>query len=256
MKEIKVENISNSITAEGIDVSSYSGDVVSVISWPRSGNHWMRFLLGTYIHKKTDWDNISSIAPMVYHINENDIKELPIPKIVGYHESHRVHFDTSKTIYLYRDPRDVIVSKYYYDRKMGNNGNALLEDYVNKFCYGSISAFGGWEEHVKSWVDCADVNMSYENMLKDTESSLELVLGAIEIDISIGKIEETVKWCSFDNMRKLEDAQGWVWDDRAEKDIKFMRKGKSRQWEDELTERQVKKVESRFGDLMQRLGYV
>lgn len=53
-------------------------------------------------------------------------------------------------------------------------------------------------------------------------------------------------------MKRLEKEQGHL-KQKSEKDIDFLRKGKSKQWEDFLSDEQKEIMEDNYGDLMKRL---
>lgn len=237
------------------NIKKESSDIF-VNSFPKAGNYWLRFLLGTYLHEKIDWNNVSKIAPMTYNTTKKRLKSLPRPRIMGNHEKYSNSFPKINTIYLYRDPRDVVISKYFYDLKMGNTEKEF-DEYFDYFLREGSDWIGSWKEHVKNGLFRADIQVSYEDLLEDTSKKLKEILTLLNLDIDQEKIKEAVEWCSFENMKKLEEKQGWIDEKEAKrKNIKFMRKGTSRQWEDFLTKRQQEKMEDSFEEIMRKLDYI
>src|ERR671925_279845 len=87
-------------------------DDVFLVSYPRSGNTWTRFLIANLIYpsEPVNFANIESRVPEIYLWRDRDLRKLSRPRILKSHE----YFDPryKKTIYIARDPRDVAVSVY------------------------------------------------------------------------------------------------------------------------------------------------
>ena len=73
-------------------------------------------------------------------------------------------------------------------------------------------------------------------------------------------LKNILKSTSFDQMHALEKTGGFVesrrYFSKNNKTEYFFRKGTEKQWEKELTKRQLVKIESSFGPTMRELGYL
>jgi len=90
-------------------VTVFSDDVF-LVSYPRSGNTWTRFLLGNLIDQKDPltFSNIESRIPEIYFNNDRFLRQLPRPRLLKSHECFQPHYP--HVIYIVRDPRDVEIS--------------------------------------------------------------------------------------------------------------------------------------------------
>src|SRR5215470_5689419 len=95
-------------------------DDVFLVSYPRSGNTWTRFLLGNliYQHEPVTFSNVESRIPEIYFNPDRAMRRLPRPRILKSHECFQPQY--RRVIYIVRDPRDVAVSYYHHNVKARN----------------------------------------------------------------------------------------------------------------------------------------
>ena len=107
-------------------------DDTFLVSYPRSGNTWTRFLIANLVHpeKNVSFKNIEKLIPDTSSQSNQALKRTPRPRIIKTHQ----YFDHRypKTIYIVRDPRDIALSYYDFQRKyMQINNDYPLERYVD-----------------------------------------------------------------------------------------------------------------------------
>ena len=91
---------------------------IFLVSYPRSGNTWLRFVLGTYISgENVDWINLEYIFPDIYKCSEDFLSKLQSPRYIKSHHPYDSRYN--KIVYVVRDPRDVLVSYYFWHVKFG-----------------------------------------------------------------------------------------------------------------------------------------
>src|ERR1700688_3546261 len=95
-------------------------DDVFLVSYPRSGNTWTRFLISNLIYQEepTTFANIEKRIPEIYFNADHAMRKLPRPRILKSHECFQPHY--KHVICIVRDPRDVAVSFYHHNVKAGN----------------------------------------------------------------------------------------------------------------------------------------
>jgi len=240
-------------------------DDTFVVSYPRSGNTWTRFLIGNLVHPDTDvtFTNIETLIPDTSSQSNRALKRTPRPRIIKTHE----YFDHRypKTIYIVRDPRDVALSYYDFQRKYRQIEDGYpLKQYVDDFVHGRLISrdWGTWAENVASWISTRAnqqgfLLLRYEDMMHDTVKELARVADFLGIEPTPDRLRQAIERSSADRMRALEKAEEnqWVATRKHRKDIPFVRVAKSGGWRQSLPETCVQKIEDAWGDIMTKVGY-
>ncbi len=255
--------------ALGIDIAGRNfavyPDDTFVVSYPRSGNTWTRFLIANLVHpeKEVSFANIEQLIPDTSSQSNRALKATPRPRIIKTHE----YFDHRypKTIYIVRDPRDVALSYYDFQRKYMQIDDAYpLEQYVDDFVSGKLVSigWGTWGENVASWIYTRGKRdnfllMRYEDMMKNTERELARISEFLNIPLEPQRLKRAIESSSADRMRALEKLQedNWVATKNRRKDIPFVRVAKSGGWHSALPASCVQQIENAWGGLMTPLGY-
>jgi hypothetical protein len=240
-------------------------DDTFVVSYPRSGNTWTRFLIANLVHpdQSVSFTNIEKLIPDTSSQSNRALKATPRPRIIKTHQyfDHRY----GKVIYIVRDPRDVALSYYDFQRKyMQIDDSYPLERYVDDFVNGRlISAdWGTWSENVASWIFTRGKRkefllLRYEDMMNDTSRELARIATSMGIDPQPDRLQKAIELSSADRMRELEklESDQWIATRKRRKDIPFVRVAKSGGWRVSLPESCIHQIETAWGELMTTLGY-
>jgi hypothetical protein len=245
-------------------------DDVFVVSYPRSGNTWTRFLIGNLIYPNdpVTFSNIESRVPEIYFNGDRFLRQLPRPRVLKSHECFQPHYP--RVIYIVRDPRDVAISSYHHNVKARN----IPDDYpvagfVPDFIAGRFDPrFGSWRDSVLSWTAVRKDNpqflmLRYEDMKADPASELRQVVAFLErcsfrkIDSSAEALQRAIELSSPERMRALEkqEAGNWVLTKGTRPDKPFVRSATAGSWKSQLDAKSVAAIESAWGDVMQSMGY-
>ena len=238
-------------------------DDTFLVSYPKLGNTWVRFLLANLIHpnETVGFANINQLLPAPGVLSKRFLKTLPRPRILKSHEPFDVRF--RKVIYLVRDPRDVAVSEYYFDRKKRYIAPEMtLEQFIKPFLAGETSSYGSWWEHAASWIgprygNPAFLLVRYEDLLTDPIGKTAKIAEFLGIKADEERLRAAVERSSADRMRKLEqqDADKWTGTKNTRKEIPFVRSAKSGGWKESLPRPLVEEIEVAWFPLMNFLGY-
>jgi estrone sulfotransferase len=245
-------------------------DDVFLVSYPRSGNTWTRFLLGNLLYPDAPvtFSNIESRIPEIYFNRDRVLRALPRPRMLKSHESFQPHYP--HVIYVVRDPRDVAISFYHHNVKARNIPDDYpMTSFVPRFVAGEFDQkFGSWRDNVLSWVSLRGENpnfmmLRYEEMKRDTAGALLQVVAFLEhcsfrkIDSSPEALQRATELSSPERMRTLEkeEAASWVLTKSTRSDKPFVRTAKAGGWKSQLARESVEAIESAWADLMQNLGY-
>jgi hypothetical protein len=238
-------------------------DDVFLVSFPKSGNTWTRFLVANLLHPEcpASFANIYKLVPDPEGTPKRHFDRMPRPRFIKSHTC----FDPAypRLIYIVRDPRDVALSQYHYHRKRRVIDDQYpLEAFVARFIAGETCDYGSWAENVSTWLvtrrnDSRFLLLRYEDMIADTAHELGKIASFIGIAASREQLLTAVERSSADNMRKLEKMQSHIssMTKRSRQDLPFVRSASKGGWRTNLPESLVAKIEAAWGPLMQSLGY-
>jgi hypothetical protein len=250
----------------GRNVTVLPGDVF-IVSYPKSGNTWTRFLVGNLIYQDEPitFANVESRLPSLYVHPDRKLRKLP--RILKSHDCFDPRYRT--VIYIVRDPRDVLVSAYHYAVKLGIvPENWGVEKFVPALLDGSFESgvlvnprWGSWHDNIASWLAMKDnrkfLLLRYEDMLDDPERELVKVADFLGLEATPERLARAVRLSSADHMRELEKTQAAEWSltKNTRPDMAFVRKARAGTWKSELPPQTVADIEAAWGPLMRILGY-
>lgn len=168
------------------------------------------------------------------------------------------HLRHTATPYLVtvRDPRDQIISGYWYLRNRPNHPahGLALSLTLNEFLRHELNPAtaqierGDW---IRGWLEHRDAESSivvrYEDVLADTKAELAKVLTFLKFNVSTPKLDDIVARNSF--KRKAGRDPG------TEDTRSFYRKGIAGEWKELYSAEHKQLAELAFEDIIEALGY-
>jgi hypothetical protein len=190
------------------------GDVF-LVSYPKSGNTWLRFLIANAIKvhyqiaQEVNFFSILNIIPEVRG-SKNIAQAGPfgrtdIPRIIKSHSAYNPYFD--RVLLLVRDPRDVMLSYYYYlinVKQLSPHTN--LSEFIRSQKYG----IQNWKNHTKSWCFHQMSNgqiikiFRYEDFLINPAHNLSSIMECFGINLTQKSVEDALFLSSKERMKDLE----------------------------------------------------
>jgi hypothetical protein len=237
-------------------------DDTFIVSFPKSGNTWTRFLIAHLLHPEetANFSTIDWLVPESEGLTRSQLARVPRPRVMKSHEYFDPRF--RKVIYIVRDPRDVAVSQFHFFRKRRRIGDDYsIEQFVTRFVAGETSDYGSWGENVASWLVTRQNSpefllLRYEDMVARTEMELTRVASFLGVTATPERIAQTVERCSADQMRKLEGSKATASVTKnTRQDIPFVRAAGSGGWKTGLPEKSIVELETAWAPLMKWLGY-
>jgi hypothetical protein len=240
-------------------------DDTFIVSYPRSGNTWTRFLIANlvYPNDNVSFLNIEKLIPDTSSQSNRALKRIPRPRTVRTH----CYFDHryGKTIYIVRDPRDVVLSNYDFQRRHRQIEDQYpLDRYVDDFVCGRVvsAGWGTWRENVASWLYTRGwrkefLLVRYEDLLDDTVSELGRIAHFLGADANEASLRRAVELSSADRLRNPEkqEQDSRVATKNRREDVPFVGEAKAGVWKTALPPACVQQIESAWGDVMNHLGY-
>lgn len=265
-----------------------------VVSYPKSGNTWVRLVARTYCGLQPEYQGVGKlgdVATRVWHAvspipldeltmaSEMQLRPAALLNLAILHEgattlfkSHHGHFCvqdmplwkdrwTKKVVNPVRDPRDVCCSAadhfsktYEEAAEMMNDEGKVIGGGDKKDLHHVVST---WSAHVKSWLNAdKDVlTVRYEDMHAAPLQVFEEILGhVLEEDIDTGLLEKAVETCRFERLQKKEEKEGF--EESVDGQERFFRRGEAGGWKDELPTEVADKIVEDHADMMQELDYI
>lgn len=239
-------------------------DDVFLVSYPKSGNTWLRFIIANLIHidhTTVSFSNIERLVPDIYKNRDQDLLQLSSPRILKSHECFDYRYP--KVIYIVRDPRDVAVSYYYYLIKVQKiTEDYPLDSWIEPFVEGKFNSwFGSWSENVESWLSTENNNKNlllirYEDMLSNSFREVSKIASFLNFNTNDENISRAINLSSARKMQKLEKQTEWQPSQNSRKDKTFIRAARSGSWKTDLSEYAVKEIENNWQSLMKKLKYL
>jgi Sulfotransferase domain len=245
-------------------------DDVYLVSYPRSGNTWTRFLVGNLLHPDdpATFANIESRVAEIYFNPDHMLRNLPRPRLLKSHEAF--HPTYPRVICIVRDPRDVAVSFYHHNVKARNIPDTYpMDEFIPRFMRAEFDPWwGSWADNVMSWIKMREgrdtfLLLRYEDMKEDSQRELLKIArflqkaGFQNVGVSREQLERAVELSSPEKMRELEkqDAGKYAQLKQTRQDKPFIRSAKAGGWKSALSEKSVALIEKDWGPIMQDLGY-
>jgi hypothetical protein len=174
--------------------------------------------------------------------------------------------NTLGAIYIVRDPRNVI-SSILYHFNLSNIEEALdfiqeeskfIGNMKNKVNYPLHTLIGSWKTNYNSWktINKNFLLVKYEDLILNPNTEFkkiaDYVTNIINIKFSEQQIKKSIKESSFENLKKLEDKNGFI---ESIKDFKnkkknFFNLGPKNNWEENLNKKHVDKIVTYFNSEM------
>jgi hypothetical protein len=242
---------------------------VYVLSFPKSGRTWYRFMIGNSLVNTFKLTNIpmndilmvkklykySNKIPVIYFLHEN------FPDWIHYQKisSNKNRFFKKRVILLVRDPRDLVVSNFYQKKyrnfkvrkgidKKVFQGN--MSDFI-RYEYGGlpniISYYNSWANNFSNHKQLLLVK--YEDIKSNPLQIMINTMQFLNCTIDESSLLKAINDSSFENMRNIEvnrllNNSRLSADNNGNEQSLKTRKGKVGSYYDELSEPDIIWMES------------
>ncbi|MEQ8361379.1 MAG: sulfotransferase domain-containing protein [Cyclobacteriaceae bacterium] len=258
-----------------IDFKEIRNDDIFLVGYPKSGNTWIRFLIGNYISNgECNFINSHLYVPgLSEHIDV--CNEMDQQRFMSTHFSYlsfkkfmRKYTRTGsgnvpKIIFIARDGRDVAVSYYYHLIKAKKIGSHVsFSEFINMFNSGDFNPFQNWNQYVLNWMDKGPKEfdfllVEYSELLENPSKQLRRMLEFSGVRVNDKMLLTAVGASSFNNMKTMEKSQSK--DHIRLKDtsssLMFVRSGESGGWKNEFSDASLKKFEKVNKKGLVKLGF-
>ncbi|XP_049903078.1 sulfotransferase family 2, cytosolic sulfotransferase 3 isoform X2 [Epinephelus moara] len=188
---------------------------VFAVTYPKSGTIWMQEILPlllnggdlTPIQTIPNWDRVPWLEEKRL---AEVVDQLPSPRAMVTHFPYHLmpasfHTSKAKVIYVMRNPKDILVSSFYFHQMAEFlEDPGTFDEFIEKFLEGKV-LFGKWTDHVKGWkdTDLGDriMYITYEEMVQDLPAALKRMSDFLGRNLSDETIQKIAEHCSFKTMK-------------------------------------------------------
>ncbi len=227
---------------------------IFLVSYPKSGNTWLRYILATAMKGKNDFsfEELETIIPDVYQ-SKTKINALTGQRIIKVHEPLFDYFP--KVIYIYRDFRDVVVSYYHYSINT-KEFKGSLKEFIHSNFYEKY--FGTWQNHIAKALEAKRNNkkiliLCYEDMLQNPELNISKILHFTELKTELSP-KQIADLCEFSNLQRIEKNKGSYFGNNS----LFFRQGEATKGHSALDQEDLNYLyaKPKVKELLKELGYL
>ena len=180
--------------------------------------------------------------------------------------------NTLGAIYLVRDPRDVLISyAKHMNQSLDETLDLVLEDDSKGNLFeGKNSVIGemrgSWSQHYNSWKYSnlkEKIIIKYEDLINNPFETFSKVINYLNylfrklsfpFETNDERIHKCIEISNFNNLKNLEKKLGFS--DNIRPGTIFFNKGETNQWQKEINDKILYKIEKKFKKEMKELNYI
>lgn len=208
-------------------------NLIPLVSYPKSGNTWMRFLLANVFKRDREesitFKNINNFTATSIFDNLDIIKQNVIengPIFIKEHADFNNidNYDFKKGIYIYRNGFDVLYSYWHFTDAQSPGLFSNIKQFSR--CYWEYC--GHWGYHVNSWIFHKNNKeifpVCYEKLIENPVEVMVEVLNFLGYNIDENIIKKAVFESDKKNMKNLSGSDEFM--KSKKKNFHFVRSGK------------------------------
>lgn len=226
---------------------------------------YQKYLSGNQQTTELSVDEICSIRPMV----QADIAAAAESTVFvkshnfqGQYKNYPLHnwSVSSGAIYVVRNPLDVVISlSHYFDYTIDEAIDYMADEMAGtpNETENVPQVITSWSLNVSSWTAEDSRNLlvlKYEDLLANPKKAFRKVESLLGLKKDPKRLMNAIKNSSFNQLKKQEQSFGFV--EKHEHANSFFRKGVANQWQQVLSEAQVKRIVDTHREQMQRFKYI
>jgi len=231
-------------------------DDILAVSFPKSGNTWVRMIYANIMRElygleEINLVNLNDLLPeyifrlQTTHENLRNMRwTYDVPRLVKTHERYIPDFENLRCIFIVRNPKDVMISYYHYEK-------AKIQSYpgdLTAFIRDSRFGIEAWIRHTESWLTnrhhlSAIEIFRYEEMKETPASHVKIILDLMGARLSDEQIDRVIERSSFEHTRRMEEKYGLGRYNEFHDSFRFTRDGSVNQWIREMNEEQIRYID-------------
>ncbi|XP_003383429.1 PREDICTED: amine sulfotransferase-like [Amphimedon queenslandica] len=238
---------------------------VFVATFPKCGTTWTQQIVKLiWSGGREDGRDVDEALPWIDVTKPHELDDMPSPRGFKTHLPYHLcpggdpRQSPAKYIYVYRNPKDTMVSNYHFSVKF------LPEDmpwsnYYKMMLSGDVY-FGNIFDHMRGWYIHKDLPnvliISYEMLKKDSFNMIKKISDFLGYQLQDDVIADITKLTSFEKMRGNELANNSWMDKYRREGAGFMRKGVIGDWKSLFSEEESIEIDEIIKEKLSDIGLV
>ncbi|XP_069124988.1 sulfotransferase 1B1-like [Argopecten irradians] len=185
-------------------------DDVFIMSYPRSGTHWLREIVSMLMKGKAEYIQNDNIDFPIELLDIRTIEQEPSPRVFYSHMPFRYlprnHVGRKgKVIGCFRNPKDVMTSAFHFFNKV--SFQVEWDEYFNVLLEGN-GPYGCWFDWREQWERVLDedtetppLTVTYEDTSRNLKRQVRRIAEYLGVPYTEKLIAEITHACEFNNMR-------------------------------------------------------
>ncbi|XP_029452311.1 amine sulfotransferase-like [Rhinatrema bivittatum] len=252
-----VTGLTSSEYIDSLEHFEIKDDDVFLVTYPKSGTIWNQQILSLIFHEghREGTENICTIdrVPWLeYNIKNMDFNQRVSPRLFSTHLPHYLvpkdlRNKKGKVIYVFRNPKDAMISFYYFHQTVAELDHTTnLDDFIEKFLTGNVPS-SSWFDHVRGWYthreDFNILFITYEEIIKDHRGAVLKLCDFLGKKLDDETVDRIVERSSFKNM-KMDPTANYETTNKGQ----FCRRGTIGNWKTIMTVAQNEKFDKILQD--------
>lgn len=236
-------------------------DDLYLVGFPKSGLTWLSALIAniglrlSHDTRRVTIFNLQDFVPDIHISQDIAIKE-PLRgfgfRVIKSHSKYNAYY--KKIFYLVRDPRDVMVSYWYFLSTQN-----LFEGRVSDLIRHPVFGIEAWAEHLDSWLSATNASVlinfiRYEDLKESPHRILKHFADLLGFEYSRSSVDVTLEEVSISRMAATEHEYS-SYNVLIPADHVFVRKGVVGDWRAELSQDDLRIIEKYARRHMDAFGY-
>lgn len=188
-----------------------SNNIIPLISFPRSGNTWLRFIFANLLKAdhidNVDYSNLNSIMPterkQIANFDYSLLTNNAPIMLKEHYNYYNLNLSFNKSIYLKRNFLDTMESYWYFLK----NKEPLLFDNFDEFIRTYWRYCGTHTNHIQSMKKIKNSKnihiINFEDLHSDTFSTVSNCLKFLELDFSDKRINQAIEASNYNRLKKF-----------------------------------------------------
>ncbi|XP_038065347.1 sulfotransferase 1C2-like [Patiria miniata] len=233
-----------------------------IISYPKAGTTWVQEIVFCAMHdgnlQEVNKTHTKMQVPFLEHSMPEEIRrlknlppthriadEMPSPRVIKSHLPGQllplqIWTKKAKIVYVIRNPKDLMVSYFYFENLLNLNGAGLpFEEYLEYRNSNKASEGSWWDHYLYFWKRRHQPNvllLRFEDLKRDLRGNVEIISRFLGKALSAKTLDDITEHCSFDNMKSNPMTNpDYLLSTDERPGCSFMRKGKSGSWKTHFT---------------------